>query len=167
MYFAFYTLEVFFWPPSVWLTLVQCIFCVLWAMSAFHFTILVAIPVEFFWATGVHFSKAASKWPEHPKIWSKTPFLHHNFRQAMSKWPKATSDPKIWQAEIPWSWSFYMYAGDFWMVGGLGISANCKDLVLLGLKTGPTMSMWTGINQVFSLWKLPGLMGLSLLILTL
>ena len=51
-----------------------------------------------------------SKWPEHPKNWSKTPFLCYNFGQATSKWPKAMSNSKIWGAEIPRSWCFYRYA---------------------------------------------------------
>ena len=46
------------------------------------------------------FSQATLKWPEHPKIWSKTPFLWHNFGHTLSKWPQATLNFKIWGAMI-------------------------------------------------------------------
>ena len=46
------------------------------------------------------FSQATLKWPEHPKIWSKTPFLWHNFGYTLSKWPQATLNFKIWGAVI-------------------------------------------------------------------
>ena len=41
---------------------------------------------------------------------SQSIFLCHNLGKATSKWPQAMSPPKIWGAEIPRSWSFYMYA---------------------------------------------------------
>ena len=61
---------------------------------------------------GVHFSQVMSGWSI---VWSKTPFLCHNFGQAMSNWPQATSNPEIWGAAIPRSWCFYR--------SGLGPSA--------------------------------------------
>ena len=41
-----------------------------------------------------YFSQAMSRRPEHPKLWSKSPFLSHNFGQATSNWPQATSNPE-------------------------------------------------------------------------
>ena len=41
-----------------------------------------------------------SKRPEHPKIWSKTPFLCHNSGKVTSKWPQATLRPGSWDPQI-------------------------------------------------------------------
>ena len=51
-------------------------------------------------ATGAHFFSGDVKWPAHPKISSKTSFLSHNFCQARSKGPKATSNLKVQGAKI-------------------------------------------------------------------
>ena len=45
-------------------------------------------------ALGAHFCKGYVKWPEHPKMSSKTSFLYYNFCKAMSKWPKCYVKPQ-------------------------------------------------------------------------
>ena len=59
-------------------------------------------------ATGAHFSKATSKWQEHQPILVKTTIF-------ISKWPQATSNSKIWGAEILRSLYFYRYGISIYM----------------------------------------------------
>ena len=49
------------------------------------------IAVEYFYGNGSPLFSGDVKMPspEHLKIWSKTPFLCHNFGQTLLKWPQA------------------------------------------------------------------------------
>ena len=77
------------------------------------------IGVEYFQGYGSQFLLRRCQWPEHPKMSPKTPFIFHNFGQAMSKWLLGdiklnitkTPDPEILMpADSQWASTVHMIA---------------------------------------------------------